>query len=383
MKKLIAGLAIMLMVVILIGIGCGIGINPRGTPHVIIYDRQVDVIDIFCSYGKSSEFPFRFTLKNLNNENTEVSYTWSLNDPMADKPVYEGHGKMSLPASGEKGIDIQVEKDVEYDPRGYVMYVYVYQNDKQVGYYRGQKSTYDWDYTVTPPVKRTEKPLYTHVWIDTFIEKTPAGYQVNVTSILFLPPERTTRLDLNNICVSGGLDRKLLTQHLLADLLAENTSPSNMRFYDADNNRELSVGDYLSVNNSAGGETIEFDSRDEPSIRINNISYPPESIEEENRDAIRLQSVEYRTIDDRTIELEVKVIAKNPLKHVDAKYYHPGEGGVSSGGDHLEPPAAVEVDTLVYRKVIEHFLQDEGDLYLLVYITDGINEVLYNAGKLP
>lgn len=383
MKKLIAGLIIIPAIIATICTGCGIGFNPRATPPVKLYDRQVDVLNVFCTYGESSGFPFKFTLKNLNNEDTEVSYTWSLNDPMADEPVYEGQDKTLLPASGEKGIAIQIEKDGEYDPRGYVMYVYVYRNDKQIGYYRGQKSTYDWDYSVTPPVKRTEKPSYKHVWIDTFIEKTPAGYRVNIDGILFLPPERTTRLDLNNICVSGGLDRTLLTQHLLADMLAENAGPSNMRFYDADNNRELSVGDYLSVNNSAGGETIEFDSRDEPSIRINNISYPPETIEEENRDAIRLQSVEYRTIDNRTIELEVKVTAEKPLKHVDAKFYHPGEGGVSSGGDHLEPPVAVEGDTLVYRKVIEHFSQDEGDLYLLVFITDGTNEVLYNAGKLP
>ncbi len=374
MKKFIPCLVIICVAITLIITGCGIGFNPNKTPPVNIYDRQVDVLDPFCTYGESSEFPFRFILKNLNNEDTEASYTWTLNDPMADEPVCQGQGEMILPASGEKEIEIQVKQKVEYDPRFYVMYVYVYRDDKQVGYYRGQKSTYDWDYTVTPPVKRAEKPSYKHVWIDTFIEKATTGYRVNIDNIVFLPPERTARLELDNICVSGGL--------LLADMLADNANPDESGFHDVDNNGELTIGDYLLVGDNAEGESIEFDSRNEPSIHINNIAYPPETIEEESRDAIRLQNVEYRVIDETTLELEVEVASDKPLKHVDAKFYAPGEGGVSSSGSHLEPPVT-EGDTLVYRKAVEHFSRDEGELYLLVFITDGTNEVIYNAGKLP
>jgi len=365
----------MLVVIILFCTGCGIGINPRETPPVNIYNRQVDVLDAFCTYGESSNFPFRFTLKNLNNEDVEVSYIWSLNDPMADEPVYEGQGEILLPASGEKRIDIQIEKNGEYDPRFYVIYVYVYRDGDQVGYYRCQKSTYDWDYTVTPPVKRTEKPSYKHVWIDTFVEKTPAGYRVNVGNVLFLPPERTARLDLNNICLSGG--------RLLADMLVDNSDLNEVGFHDADNNGELTVGDYLLMSNSARGKTIEFGSRDDSSIRLNKIGYHPEVIEEESQDAIHIKSVDYRIIDDKSLELEVKVTTENLLEHVDAVFYVPGERGVASSSDHLEPPVAVEGDTLVYRKVIEHFSRDKGELYLLVFITDDTNEVLYNAGKLP
>ena len=35
-----------------------------------------------------------------------------------------------------------------------------------------------------------------------------------------------------------------------------------------------------------------------------------------------------------------------------------------------------------YQKVIESFILDKGDVYLLVIISDGADEVLYNAGKL-
>lgn len=374
MKKFIPCLAIICIAIIFIIMNCGIAFNPRGAPPVNIYNRQVDVLDAFCTYGEASEFPFRFALKNLNNKDTEVSYTWTLTDPMADKPLYEGQGNILLPASGEKEIEIQVKQKMEYDPRFFVMSVYVYRDDKQVGYYRGQKSTYDWDYSIVPPVKRTGKPSYKHVWIDTFIEKTQSGYRVNIGSIIFLPPERTTRLNLNNICVSGGF--------LLSDILTENIAPDDMIFHDADNNGELTVGDYLSMNNSAGGKTIEFDSRDEPSLRINKVGYRSETIEVENRDAISIKSVEYKIIDGTALELEVEVYSEKSLEHVDAKFYSPGEGGVSSSSYHLEPPIS-EGETLVYRKVINTFPQEKSGQYLLIYVTDGTNEVIYNAGKLP
>ena len=52
-------------------------------------ERQVEIIDAFCTYsGDSSRFLFRFTLNNLQDEDSEVSYIWSLNDPLADESEY-------------------------------------------------------------------------------------------------------------------------------------------------------------------------------------------------------------------------------------------------------------------------------------------------------
>ncbi len=124
----------------------------------------VEIINAYCmDTTQSLEFPFRFTLKNLKHEEIEVIYYWSLNDPKADAPgsqknensplarQYQGQGKAQLPASGTRDVEIQIKKTRDYDPRFYVMYVSVYRGNTQVGYYREQKSTYDWDYSTIPP----------------------------------------------------------------------------------------------------------------------------------------------------------------------------------------------------------------------------------------
>jgi hypothetical protein len=74
-----------------------------------------------------------------------------INDPAAR--IYEGQGTVLLPASGTAGIDIKIEETREYSPEFYVMYVSVYRGGDLVGYYREQKSSYDWDYSTTPPVR--------------------------------------------------------------------------------------------------------------------------------------------------------------------------------------------------------------------------------------
>lgn len=63
--------------------------------------------------------------------------------------------------------------------------------------------------------------------------------------------------------------------------------------------------------------------------------------------------------------------------------YNPGEGGVSSSYIYFRPPVSVDRDTLSYEEVVKIRRPDTGEPYLLIYISDGINEVLYNAGKLP
>ncbi len=393
--KSAAGLAIIWVSIVIAVTGCALE-SPDKIPGFLspdVQDVQVEIIDAFCTYGESAEFPFRFTLKNLEHEDIEVTYYWTLNEPMADNPgfqknindaearMYQGAGGISLTASGTKEIEIQVKPKIEYDPRFFVMYVYVYRDHQQVGFYRAQKSTFDWDYSVIPPVERVEQPPYKHIWIDTFVEKTVAGYRVNIDGILFLPAERTARLDLSDISISFDTDISMSPS--LKSMLSESSGLFGMRFYDTDNNGELSVGDYFSTNNIAEGKTFKLVSRDNPSIHIYGIGYSPEAIKEENRNAIKIQGVTYKVIDEKSLEVEVKVVAENPLEHVDAELYVPGEGGVASSSAHLEPPVADAGGSLVFRKVIETSLHNKGEPYLLIFITDGTNEVLFHAGKMP
>jgi hypothetical protein len=85
---------------------------------------------------------------------------------------------------------------------------------------------------------------------------------------------------------------------------------------------------------------------------------------------------------EQIIELVVEIISGKQPERVYAVFYSPGEGGVSSSSSRLEKPVAVG-ETIIYRQEIETVIGDKGDLYLLIIITDGTDEVLYNAGKLP
>lgn len=125
-----------------------------------IGNMGIEIIDAYCTYSSSCQhqFPFRFTLKNLNAEDIDVSYRWTLNDPEADAPRYQGSGNTSLVANEKKEIEIDVNFEQPYNPCFLVMYVYVYCDDDLAAFYRGQKSTYGWDYSVTPPIKREPKP---------------------------------------------------------------------------------------------------------------------------------------------------------------------------------------------------------------------------------
>ena len=129
------------------------------------YNQEVAIADAFC-IDSGASFPFQFTLKNLVSQDIEVSYIWTLNDPKADFPgsqeginnpsarIYQGQGVASLSASGSKEMKINIGRVREYDPRFYVMYIYVYRDGELVGYYSGQKSPFDWDYGTIPPVPK-------------------------------------------------------------------------------------------------------------------------------------------------------------------------------------------------------------------------------------
>ncbi|MDP2730849.1 MAG: hypothetical protein Q8O55_10265 [Dehalococcoidales bacterium] len=172
MKKLIGTIAlILLLLVLLASFGCKSTTVPSDLNLDIIIAalpdtsvQEVDIVDAYCLDSDSSPFPFRFTLKNLTKENMLVSYLWTLNDPKADGAdqhidntngrMYQGRGTASLSASGTAEIETEIKEVRDYDPRFYVMYIGVYKDNQQVAFYREQKSTYDWDYSMIPPTKK-------------------------------------------------------------------------------------------------------------------------------------------------------------------------------------------------------------------------------------
>ena len=357
---------------------------------------KVKVIDAYCVYSITSSFQYNFSLQNKSNDDIDAEYKWSLNDPGADAPRYQGTGSITIKGSDTEDISIAVEKNrLESDPRGYIMYVTIYENDEEIGYYRQQKSIYDWDYSITPPVKRSPKPDYTHLWIDTLVTKDEQGYKITVSDIIFLPPERTAVLDLSNIGVSFYTRVESSNVYLPAYSdktpvpLSEINSPDtvmlyDLRFYDNDSNGVLSIGDYFTTSEDATGAFIEFESINEPSIHIQDIDNI-ETIEEENPDAISITDINYE-INEDVVEFYIEFDSPNIQDFIGvnpAKIIHPGERGSSTMGvGKNESDLAVEGNTYGGTIDLSIFKDKSKPLYLFVYLSDGINEAMCVIGKI-
>jgi hypothetical protein len=384
MKKFITILLVLLMVILSsLMSGCAVS-DLKG----LLGLGKVKVTDAYCTYSITPSFQYNFTLKNKSSDEIDAEYIWSLNDPMADAPVYQGTGTTTIGASDTEEISITVEKNQwESDPRGYIMYVTIYENGEEIGYYRQQKSTYDWDYSVTPPVKRTSKPDYTHLWIDTLITKEAEGYKITVSDIIFLPPERTSVLDLSNIGVNlyEGSPYKYPPIPISEVNSSDSLTLYDLRFYDNDNNGELSIGDYFTINEEAQGAFIDFESINEPSINVYNIDNNAETIEEENPNAISISDVGYEISEDM-VDFYIEFDSPNIQDLIDinsVKITHPGEGGVSTMGVGANE-SDLTVEGNIYGGTIDlSRFEDESDpLYLFVYLSDGINESMCVIGKI-
>lgn len=388
MKTLIS-LTVMMLTLISALAGCG-GISGEPASDAVPclepgedFKPGVEISDAYCTYGDELTFFFRFALNNLKEEDADITYNWTLNDPMADEPWYAGSGSTSISSSGTQEIEIEVEKTRLYDSRFYIMYVCTWQDGDQTGYYREQKSTYDWDYGVTPPIRREVKPPYKHMWVSTLVEKNWDGYTVTLTDILFLPPERTAPLPLNQIHVSFKYPYEVPLSPSLADMLnPDSEAKYDMTFSDADSNSELSTGDYLTMSAKSGGVEITFEYRDDPSFHF----YESEVIGEEKPGSIRIDFLEYRPGENNTIDLEFGIISDKPLKRVSPWLIIAGTGGFGQTGASMDEPVQ-DGDILKYHQVIDYSREmikgEDSPLHLLLYITDGVNEVLRYVCDLP
>jgi hypothetical protein len=380
MKKIIIGL--LLVLILLSGMfgGCSVS-NIAGS------GGEVEILDAYCTYGTTSSFDFSFSIKNTGNEDMDVDYTWSLNDPSADEPVYKGNGNITIRASDTEDIVVTIDKICEYDARFYVMYVAAYNNDEQIGSYRKQKSTYDWDYSVIPPVERSNKPDYTHLWVDTLITEDPSGYKITVNDIIFLPTNRTCILQLNDI----GITLKAARSDegpaiLLSDIMYVNSkAPHNVKFYDANNDGMLSAGDYFTMDEEAEGMLIEFSSINEPSIHFYDIRRV-ETIEKESPNAIRVIDAGYE-IDKDYLDFYIEVDAhdiQNLIDNNSIRVIHPGTGGSSFYGIGEEWAALTTQGGILEGRIdLSRFEEEYDSLFLIIYLSDSINEVLSVICEIP
>ena len=91
------------------------------------------------------------------NQTADLEFSWTLNDPEADGPVFEGEGNCTIGPKGQNPISIIVDFNGtigDYDSAFLVMYVDVFEDGENVVEYRRQKSPIDFDYSTLPPTKK-------------------------------------------------------------------------------------------------------------------------------------------------------------------------------------------------------------------------------------
>lgn len=97
---------------------------------------------------------FVFTLQNNGSSGIALTYKWHLDDPKTNKPVYSGEGSVTIPAGSCVKVVETFSPKSGYDCRFFVMNVEVFKDGVKIASYREQKSPYDWDYSVVPPVPK-------------------------------------------------------------------------------------------------------------------------------------------------------------------------------------------------------------------------------------
>lgn len=365
------------------------------------YVQKIKIENVYSIYSESYEDPdveLRFTLSNPQIIDTEISYFWSLNDPFADgnrnttaqmgnpkARVFQGNGQISLKALESKSFLI-ICKHNEFveDPRGYVIYLVLYQGTTQVGYYGMQKSTFHWDYSTLPPVKRIEKQSDSNIWIDTFIESTTDGYKAEISDIVVIPPEKTTALSLDNIRVSiyegPDLYSPLVPYRLLNLISPGIQTPFDLKYFDSDADENVSKGDYLTMNKKTKGLNLTFTSWDNPFVDTNCVGYfyVHEKVNEEVPDAIRIHSVKFDPVSSDSAHLYFEINMEKPISQVNFVYL--------DGHGHSSLPLglhAIQNNEYVCDRNIDFSPSHHQEpRYLVIGVSDGTNEVVRLLGIL-
>jgi len=92
-----------------------------------------------------------FTLQNNGSSDVTVTYKWHLVDPKANRPVYSGKRSTTIPAGSGVRVVGTFSPKSRYNCRFLVM---EFKDGIKIALYREQKSPYDWDYNILPPVPK-------------------------------------------------------------------------------------------------------------------------------------------------------------------------------------------------------------------------------------
>ena len=145
----------------------------------------VTVRDAYCDLDNN----FTFTLENTGGSNRSIGYVWTLNDPMADMPLYRGEGSVVLQPHESRTLTFDPGVLFHgYPLTGCVMCITLYTDGKEVYRYKKEKSSLDWDYSVLHPAGYVIKPetiLFT--FLTTVKHSSDGDYIVTIANTTYTP----------------------------------------------------------------------------------------------------------------------------------------------------------------------------------------------------
>jgi|GEM_PF-2129384 len=217
------------------------------------------VTDAYCDVDNN----FRFTLENTGNSNRSVEYAWTLNDPMADMPLYRGEGSVTLQPHESRTLTFDPGVAFhKYALTGCVMYITLYADGREVYRYREQKSPSDWDYSVEPPVRYVIKPETMLFTFSTAVERNSDGdYIVTVADTTYIP-QRTAPETPHSTIPGPEISQIYLwigeNGWWTSRIVSPAQNGSAPAFMDRDGDSCISGGDHYIIPSSFAGETVRF-----------------------------------------------------------------------------------------------------------------------------
>ena len=222
------------------------------------------VKNAYCNNGS-----FIFTLENLVNGTITIDYKWTLNDPGCDVLVFEGEGEEILVGQEQIEIIIPVENG-SFDARFYVMHIDLYENGKVIYNYREQKSTYDWDYSILPPVKNGHEGEYVpeYVYKLDFYPNVKDNFSIVIPFLILNDtPNDIILEELKNLNVSFSIEQTQygiglnISSHNNVSIYIQGTTDCNMFNYEFSLQNDTGVEyltNYMVYSTTNGSFDYEF-----------------------------------------------------------------------------------------------------------------------------
>ncbi len=317
--------------------------------------EEVIVKNAYCDLDNN----FTFILENIGRETLPLDYAWALIDPMSNEPVYSGEGSTVLRPHELK--ELTVEIDVPFNEYGFyatTMEIHIYKDGREIYRYRDYKSPYEWNYSVTPPIKHSTKPGYVSINFGTFIQRNEKGdFVIHIENVTFHPASSSTKLLIPESYLILG-DNTYEKEWRVSHLLNTSTTGSEPVFVDNDGDGCISDFDYFIVPGTREGLRVRLNTANQ---FIDKTWYwREETLKEEDRDAIRILNITPNPLNPQKLnglEFIIEVRAKHEIEYAGIFYvpYPEGTGG-SIGGPFRLISRSEDVST--YSTVFEGYPPD-------------------------